>query len=58
MIFHEKDTLVKVPRRYKKMTIEQLEEECQKLINKSKTRKMAFSKKESPKPKSKVSFYL
>lgn len=58
MIFHEKDTLVKVPKRYKKMTIEQLEEECQKLINKSKARKMAFSKKGGSKQKSKISFYL
>lgn len=57
-MFHEKDTLVKVPKRYKKMTIEQLEEECQKLINKSKVRKMTFSKKKCSKQKSNISFYL
>ena len=58
MIFHEKDTLVKVPKRYKKMTIEQLEEECQKLINKSKTRKMTFSKKSDSKEEGNILFYL
>lgn len=58
MIFHEKDTLVKVPTKYKKMTIEQLEEECQKLVNKSKTRKTAFPPKRGSKQKSKISFYL
>lgn len=58
MIFHEKDTLVKVPKRYKKMSIEQLEEECQKLINKSKAKKMTFSKKSGSKQKSNISFYL